>query len=227
MGTIKKELMFNNDKIFSVLVNGKIYVGISNICLNLGMNKNDKDRQIKNVQSDFILIKGCVKFDAGVFDPNNSTIAIELEYLPIWLAKVKITPDMVENKKNLVEKLLDYQLHCKDVLAEAFLGKRTLIQLPTAADQSEGLYLQEKDISFRVNRIEKNKKVIADAQIQIIYDCEFIINSSGIIKGRIEEDYIKNLNKDYLENGVFPTVLEIDVLNADRLEIIKKKLNSK
>jgi hypothetical protein len=41
---------------------------------------------------DTVLQMGCFKFEAGVFDADNSTLAIELDYLPLWLAKISITP---------------------------------------------------------------------------------------------------------------------------------------
>ena len=45
---------------------------------------------------------------------------IELDYLPIWLAK--INPARFDDE--LKSKLMIYQLKAKDVLAETFLGKR-------------------------------------------------------------------------------------------------------
>ena len=73
---------------------GQIWAGVSYICNGIGLNKNEKDRQVKNVQTDRVLKKGCVKFDAGVFDPNNQTVAIKLDFVPLWLAKISITPTM-------------------------------------------------------------------------------------------------------------------------------------
>lgn len=70
---------------------GQIWAGVSYICNGIGLNKNEKDRQVKNVQTDRVLKKGCVKFDAGVFDPNNQTVAIKLDFVPLWLAKISIT----------------------------------------------------------------------------------------------------------------------------------------
>ena len=65
---------------------GQIWAGVSYICNGIGLNKNEKDRQVKNVQTDRVLKKGCVKFDAGVFDPNNQTVAIKLDFVPLCLA---------------------------------------------------------------------------------------------------------------------------------------------
>lgn len=130
MKIIKKEVKFNNDKVLAVMKDCKLYVGVSNICLNLEMSQDMKRRQVKNVQSDLILSKGCVKFDTGVFDQYNQTLAIELNYLPLWLAKINITPNMINEKEKLVKKLVTYQLHAKDVLASAFLDKPKALPKP-------------------------------------------------------------------------------------------------
>ncbi|WP_432354701.1 phage antirepressor N-terminal domain-containing protein [Anaerotruncus rubiinfantis] len=100
---------------------GNIWVGVSWMCNGIGLNKNEKDRQVKNVQADSVLKEGCRKFDAGVFDPNNITVALRLEFVPLWLAKISITPTMKIENPELAEHLKQYQLKAKDVLAAAFL----------------------------------------------------------------------------------------------------------
>ena len=121
MGT---ELMAARDN------DGQIWAGVSYICRGIGLSKNEKDRQVKNVQSDRVLMKGCGKFDAGVFDPNNSALALKLDYVPLWLAKIAITPKMERETPELAAKLEQYQLKAKDVLAAAFLpqNKQTASQ---------------------------------------------------------------------------------------------------
>lgn len=101
---------------------GQIWAGVSFLCNGMGMNKNEKDRQIKNIQADTVLSRGCVKFEAGIFDPYNSTLALKLEYVPLWLAKISITPTMREDKPDLAEKLIAYQLQAKDALSAAFIN---------------------------------------------------------------------------------------------------------
>lgn len=103
---------------------GQIWAGVSYVCNGIGLNKNEKDRQVKNVQVDRVLKKGCVKFDAGVFDPNNATVALKLDFIPLWLAKISITPAMVSETPELANNLEQYQLRAKDVLAAAFLPKQ-------------------------------------------------------------------------------------------------------
>lgn len=68
---------------------GKVYAGVSYICKGIGFDKNLKDAEVKRVQRDIVLKRGCVKFDAGVFDPNNEAIAIDNNFIPLWLAKIR------------------------------------------------------------------------------------------------------------------------------------------
>ena len=51
---------------------------------------------------------------------NQEVLCLQLDYVPLWLAKISITPTMRENHPELVEKLVNYQLKAKDILAAAF-----------------------------------------------------------------------------------------------------------
>lgn len=123
---ITKEVDFYGDEIMCVqdTSTGKIYVGVSWICNGIGLSKSQKDTRVQKIQKDLALKMGCLKFQAGVFDENNETISLQLDYLPLWLAKISITPKMQEENPILASKLLNYQLKAKDVLAEAFIEPR-------------------------------------------------------------------------------------------------------
>jgi anti-repressor protein len=102
---------------------GKINVGVSYICRGIGLNKGQKDTQVEKIQQDAVLSKGCRKFPAGVFDSNNETVALDLDFLPLWLAKITITPNMQTEQPEVADKLVQYQLKAQKVLADAFLHK--------------------------------------------------------------------------------------------------------
>lgn len=131
----------------------KVFAAVNWICKGLGMTKGQKDAQVQKIQSDVILSRGCLKFQAGVIDPNNEVLAIELDYLPLWLAKISITPKMQEENPGLADNLIDYQLKARDALAQAFLNKPKLPTSPTeiAILTLEGL----KEQSGRLGTIEK------------------------------------------------------------------------
>ena len=103
---------------------GQIWAGVSYFCNALGMSKGQKDRQVKNVQKDETLKRGCVKLDAGVFDPMNEAVSLRIDFLPLWLAKISITDKTKQENPELASKLLEYQLKAKDILAAAFLPKK-------------------------------------------------------------------------------------------------------
>jgi hypothetical protein len=123
---IVQKVNFDGNEILAVqdIKLGKIYVGVNYICKGLGLNKSRKDSQIQMIQNDKVLKLGCLKFQSGVFDDNNEVLAIELDYLPIWLAKINITPKIEKELPELASKLIKYQLKAKDVLALVFLKEK-------------------------------------------------------------------------------------------------------
>ena len=54
------------------------------------------------------------------------TLCLKLDYVPLWLAKIAITPKVERDTPELAARLEQYQLKAKDALAAAFLpqGKR-------------------------------------------------------------------------------------------------------
>lgn len=156
-GVVVKNIKFNGSMLKAAQdINNVVWVGVSYICNGIGLTKNMKDRQIKNIQTDKLLSKGCVKFDAGVFDDNNATLALMLEYLPAWLFKIHITPKMETENPELVERLITYQLKAKDVLAEAFIPKKEEV-VPT---QPNTIQLQLPNLpDYSGNFQELNEKI--------------------------------------------------------------------
>ena len=164
-----KEVNFNNDVLMAAQdVNGDVWVGVKWICVALGLTKDQGRYQVKNVQSDEVLKLGCVKFDTGVFDPNNETIAIKIEYLPLWLAKIRITPAMRTENPDVANKLVEYQLRVKDVLAAAFVPKQkpvtTIDLLRGQLELLDNLITeqerQNKQIEENTTQIEKLKRAV-------------------------------------------------------------------
>ena len=191
---------------------GKLYVGVSNICLNLGMSQDMKRRQVKNIQSDIVLRKGCVKFDTGIFDKYNQALAVELDYLPLWLAKIRITPNMADEKKELVRKLVEYQLHAKDVLAAAFLdNKPKQLTLPKPKEH--------KIIKKYYNGVPVMS--IKDLSV-ILRCCEQNIHAKLKNKNLIHKYEIGNFKKE--NPGLAPSIAHITILYREEVINICKKM---
>lgn len=150
-----KDVEFNGTQLKAVQNEiGKIFVGVSWICNGVGFTKGQKDRQVLNIQQDEVLRQGCFKFEAGVFDPHNETLALDIEFLPLWLAKISITPKMKEENPELVEKLVIYQIKAKDVLAKAFLKEELISQTQIVPQNNiQTIQLSMPDMSVQFDEI--------------------------------------------------------------------------
>lgn len=118
---IKKVPFMGTELVAARDADGQIWAGVKWMCNGIGLSKNQTDNQIQKLQTEKVLKRGCGKFPAGVFDPNNETIAVKLDFVPLWLAKISITPTMEQETPELAATLELYQLKAKDVLAAAFI----------------------------------------------------------------------------------------------------------
>lgn len=119
--TVKHVDFFGDDLLATKDADGNIWAGAKWICNGIGLSRGQSNGEIAKIQADEVLRQGCMKFRAGVFDPNNPTIALKLDFVPLWLAKISITPTMKQEAPEVASKLERYQLQAKEVLAAAFL----------------------------------------------------------------------------------------------------------
>jgi len=118
---VKNVDMFGDSVMAAQDKDGVIWAGINFFCRGLGMSKRQRDFQVEKVKTDRALSRGCTLLRAGVLDPANEVYALKLDFVPIWLSKITITKKMEAETPELADKLLQYQLKAKDILAAAFL----------------------------------------------------------------------------------------------------------
>ena len=100
---------------------GIVWAGVPWLCKGMGLTKDQTRNERKKIQDDLVLSQGVKFHPLGTGNANKEVLCLQLDYVPLWLAKISITPAMRENNPELVEKLINYQLKVKDVLAAAFL----------------------------------------------------------------------------------------------------------
>lgn len=132
---------------------GNIWAGINYFCNALGMSRGQRNRQVQNAQKDEVLKKGCTRLEAGVFDPTNEAIAIRIDFIPLWLAKISITDKTRKENPELADKLLEYQLRAKDILAEAFFQKKRDYPM-TIPEQIQLLAQGNVELNKRIDDIQ-------------------------------------------------------------------------
>ena len=115
-----KKVNFMGDELVAVRDNdsGKIHVAVKWICDGLGFTKNQADAQVSKIQKDALLFNRANKYPLDTNGIINDVLCLELDFLPAWLFKINANYIKDEQIKN---KLITYQIKCKDILADAFL----------------------------------------------------------------------------------------------------------
>ena len=132
---------------------GQIWAGVRWMCDGLGLSVGQMKSERLKIQSDKVLAKGGRNIVLPTRGGNQETLCLKLDFVPLWLAKISITPTMESDNPELAGRLEQYQLRAKDVLAAAFLP--TVHKEPRSA--MEMLRLQSQamfELDERVNVLE-------------------------------------------------------------------------
>lgn len=168
-----KEVSFNGDNLLACqeYESNKIYVGVSFICGGIGLTEKQRDRQVSNIQTDLVLKQGVKKLPLKFEGQVRNVLCIELDFLPLWLAKISITPKMQEDQPFIVKKLIEYQLKAKDVLSDAFIKNNQLSPqlqfLQGVLDQMKSTELKVLQLETKQNNLEQQSKETQDNVIKM------------------------------------------------------------
>jgi len=117
----QKLIDFEGGQILGIKDNkGEVWLGVKKACTDIGLTIGQADRQIKNIKNDVVLSKGMTNMTFPTNGGQQNVFAIHEYYVTLWLAKISLTPTMKEENPEAVERLVNYQLKCKDVLYKAF-----------------------------------------------------------------------------------------------------------
>lgn len=119
-GLLVKNVEFNGAMLRAAQVENVIWVSVRWVCQGIGLSDGKVKSERKKIQEDLVLKQGTRFLPLGTGNSDSEVLCLMLDYLPLWLAKISITPTMKKENPELVDKLIEYQLKAKDVLAEAF-----------------------------------------------------------------------------------------------------------
>lgn len=184
-GLAIKDVQFNGSTLRAAQdAENIIWVGVRWVCEGLGLSENRTDYERKRIQNDLVLSKGVKFYSLGNDRAKSDVLCLKLDFLPLWLAKISITPKMKKENPLLVENLIEYQLKAKDVLAVAFLKKEMVVP------QSD----YSKQISDLQNTIEEmrqeNRKTYKDMSTlaNIILDLKESFEKNISVKSALPEN---------------------------------------
>lgn len=140
---------------------GNIWVGVRWICKGLGMTEGHMKRQIANIKKDLTLARGGSNLLLNKGSGEREVFCLKLDYVPLWLAKVNITPTIQAERPELADKLLEYQLKAKDILAAAFLPKQDATPL-TLQQQIQTIAKGTAELYEKVAAIDAKAESVKD-----------------------------------------------------------------
>lgn len=157
---------------------GIIWVGVRWVCEGIGFTEGKMKYERKRIQEDSVLSKGGRNFILPTVGGDQEVLCLMLDYLPLWLAKISITPKMQRETPEIADKLIQYQLKAKDILAAAFLNKSNSVSSENNIDVLSALEIMTKKFDRLyedmgtmvklVQSIEERQNKITEKQDQIV-----------------------------------------------------------
>ena len=203
------EIEFLGDYILVVqhVKQNKTYVGLKPIYMGIGMTEGQWQSFTRKVQEDTILMRGIANLQLPTKGGNQQSLCMELEYLPLFLAKISITPNMIKNKSEVVEKLVEYQMKAKDVLAQVFLKKKEDWNL-----QREVSKIDRKRMTSSIQTYIPNAKHFTYANYtDMVYRILFNMTAKQIRESR-NINKKSDLTRDYLTEKELKLVDEAETI---------------
>lgn len=186
-----EELVVKNVNVFgdSIIAaqdkDGTVWAGVRWFCKGLGFSEGQMKRQIANIQKDLMLSKGGSNLILNTGAGEREVFCLKIDFIPIWLAKISITPTIQREHPDLADKLLEYQLKAKDILAEAFMPKQYNSndiqgQIKLLAQGTTELYQRVESAENRISDLE-NTMTLDYGQQQILGETvnETVITTLG------------------------------------------------
>lgn len=175
--TVKQVDLFGDTIMAAQDKDGNIWAGVKWLCEGLGLSEGQTKSERKKIQEDMVLSEGTKFHPLGNSNAGKDVLCLNIDFIPLWLAKISITPSMKENNPELVDKLVKYQLKAKDVLAEAF------IQKPKSSAEILLMYAQQfYEQEQRMSAIEDDMRKL-EAKITTHDDNYFTIAGYASLRG--------------------------------------------
>lgn len=139
-----------------------IWVGVRWICEGLGLSKGQMQNERKKIQTDEVLSQGERNFVLPTEGGNQEVLCLQLDFLPLWLAKIHVTPKMRRENPMLADRLAIYQIKAKDVLAAAFLDKNALVSQVDYSQQIASLRNTIEEMRQENQKMYKDMSTLAN-----------------------------------------------------------------
>lgn len=181
-GLAVKDVQFNGSTLRAVQdAENIIWVGVRWVCEGLGLSKGQMQNERKKIQTDEVLSQGKRNFVLPTEGGNQDVLCLQLDFLPLWLAKIHVTPKMRRENPALADKLVIYQLKARDVLANAFLNNNAVASAINYSKQIEDLQNTIAEMRQENQKMYKDMSTLAN----VILDWKESFEKSILIKAAL------------------------------------------
>lgn len=142
-----------------------IWVGVRWVCEGLGLSKGQMQNERKKIQTDEVLSQGERNFVLPTEGGNQDVLCLQLDFLPLWLAKIHVTPKMRRENPALADKLVIYQVKARDVLANAFLNNNAVAPAINYSKQIEDLQNTIAEMRQENQKMYKDMSTLANVML--------------------------------------------------------------
>lgn len=94
MGLAVKDVEFNGAVLRAAQIEDIVWVGVRWVCQGLGLSDGKVKSERKKIQEDLVLKQGTRFLPLGTGNSDSEVLCLMLDFLPLWLAKINITPTM-------------------------------------------------------------------------------------------------------------------------------------
>lgn len=193
---IVKEVDFMGDTLMAAQDKEKnIWAGVKWICQGLGLSVDQTKNERKRIQTDLVLKQGGSNLTLPTNGGNQEVLCLKLDFVPLWLAKISVTPKMKRGTPELVDRLVEYQLKAKDVLAAAFMPKQVR-QRETAITPVEK-FIDQQNYTLQEIRDQQNRFQNTMLQsFQLL--SQYIINQSttSVLNTQLKDNTHQSVQKE-------------------------------
>lgn len=199
---VVKTVNFSGDSLTAVKdeSTGKIFTGVSYICKGIGLTEGQTKNEKKRIQEDLVLRKGGRNLILPTNGGNQEALTIDINFLPLWLAKISITPTMQKEQPEITDKLINYQLQAKDVLAAAFIKRPSCIEDVLIRSLQEMKQLREQASRALTTATETKQEVQAMRDVIALNPNSWRTDTTKLINAIAQQlggfDHIKDVREE-------------------------------
>lgn len=214
---------FYNDSLTAIKDNdGEIWALINDILRNIGFDEKKIDNQRTAWLKDIVISRGTKILDLQINGYKRQANCLNRRYIPLALAKISITPTMQREQPEVVNKLIQYQEECADVLYRYFYKGNDLSNEVPLSREEMAMYWTNMMAMFRdytqiLERREKSRDEVLDKVIsnqaelykslslsQKLYQ-DVTVNLSDVIKEMKDRSATPVLPKENIVEKPFAT----------------------